>query len=87
MTITEFVWFSDLMLKLRDKNSAKCKVTLMGIQNKEAVGVKMSTKFLKISMERDIQLKKQNWLISSAIDHKILFKEKLQTRESKLPVP
>ena len=63
MTITEFVWFSDLMLKLRDKNSAKCKVTLMGIQNKEAVVVKMSTKFLKISLERDIQLKKQNWLI------------------------
>ena len=31
MTITEFVWFSDLMLKLRDKNSAKSKVTLMGI--------------------------------------------------------
>ena len=31
MTITEFVWFSDPMLKLRDKNSAKCKVTLMGI--------------------------------------------------------
>lgn len=53
MTITEFVWFSDLMLKLRDKNSAKCKVTLMGIQNKEAMVVKMSTKFLKISMERD----------------------------------
>lgn len=55
--------------------------------------VKMSTKFLKISMERDIQLykeaeaNKQIKLPSSAIDHKILFKEKLQTRESKLPVP
>lgn len=63
--------------------------------------VKMSTKFLKISMERDIQLNnvelvdlykeaeanKQIKLPSSAIDHKILFKEKLQRRESKLPVP
>lgn len=63
MIIIEFVWFSDLMLKLRDKNSVKCKVIFMGIQNKEVVVVKMSIKFLKISMERDIQLKKQNWLI------------------------
>ena len=82
MTITEFVWFSDLMLKLRDKNSAQCKVTLMGIQNKEAMVVKMSTKFLKISMERhsvkkvelvdlykEAAANKQIKLPSSAIDH------------------
>ena len=30
-TISEFVGFNDLMLKLRDKKNAKSKVTLMGI--------------------------------------------------------
>ena len=40
-----------------------------------------------VDLYKEAEANKQIKLPSSAIDHKILFKEKLQRRESKLPVP